>query len=110
MLDPAPAEKILVMGISREARYENEARFYFRPQFVGLEVKLVASELRHEEIANDRVVFVNFHLEEGFLAIERNVDQVIFISQDPLQGLGELFVVVYDQDRFERLWVDGIVR
>ena len=98
------------MGICREARYENEARFNFRPQFVGLEIKLVTSELRHEEIANHCVVFVNFHFEEGFLTIERNVDQVIFISQDPLQGLGELFVVVYDQDRLERLWVDGIAR
>ena len=78
-----------------------------RAQFLGLEIKLVTPQARHLQIADDGVVLVGFHLEHGFLTVKGDVDEKILVRQDPLQGGGELFIVIHQQNGFQLKRVDA---
>jgi len=43
---------------------------------------------------------VRFDLEEGFVAVEGDIDEKVFVRQNPLQSRGEL-LVVHHQNRFQ---------
>ena len=74
-----------------------------------MKIEFVPAKARHEEIANDRVVFMDLYFEERFFSVESDVDEVIFVDQDPLQGGGELPVIVHDEDGFEGSRMNGFV-
>src|SRR5262249_20957969 len=62
---------------------------------------LVALQLGHLQIANNRIVFVRCHLEDRLFAVEGDIDQKFRVCQDPLQCRSELLVVIHDEDGFQ---------
>ena len=52
---------------------------------------------------------MDLHFEERFFSVERDVDEVILVDQDPFQGRGELLVIVHNEDGFEGLRMNGFV-
>ena len=63
--------------------------------FHGLEVKLVTPQARHHQVADHGVVLVSFDLKDGLLAVMGDVNKEVFVGEDPLQGGGELLVVIH---------------
>ena len=72
--------------VGGEAGNENEAICQRWTDLFGFKVELVSAQARHLQVADDRVVLMRFDLEEGFLAVKRDVHEEIFVCQDPLQS------------------------
>jgi len=49
-----------------------------------LEVEFVAAQFRHHHVTNDRVVLVGFHLHEGLIAVVGDIDEEVFVGENPL--------------------------
>lgn len=98
-------EEVGDLWVARETGDENEAIRERWTHCLGLEIKLVTAQAWHLQIANDGVVLVDFHLEQGLLAIKSDIHQEIFVSQDPLQCRSKLLVVIHQEDglQFERV-------
>ena len=100
-------EKLGDVRIGGEASDEDEAVREIWPCLDRPDVKLIAAQPRHHKIADHSVVLIHFDLESGLLPVERDINEKIFVCQDPLQRGGELFVVVHHEDRLELEGVNG---
>src|SRR6266550_7939401 len=70
--------------IGGETSNEDETIRQRRAHLLGFEVKLVTAQARHLQVADHGVVLMRFHLEKGCFPVKSDIDQKIFICQDPL--------------------------
>ena len=78
-----------------------------RAQFPGFDIKLIAPQPRHHQIADDGIVLVGLDLEQGFLAIKGDVHQEVFVGQNPLQSGSQLLVVINQENGLEGKSIGG---
>ncbi len=77
-------EEQIDLGVGGIARDENEAVGEDGAQFAGADVEFVAAEFRHHHVTNDGVVLVGFDLYEGLIAVVGDIDEEVFVSENPL--------------------------
>jgi hypothetical protein len=116
MLDREGLDEVFGIGLRqeqidfcfrREARDENETVSEMRAKITGLQVEFIAAEFRHHDVANHRVVLVGFHFGERLFTVVGDIDEKIFVRQNPLERGGQLLVVI---DEEEGLEFDGVRR
>src|SRR5207248_6056314 len=89
-----------------ESGNEDEAIRSIWTRLLRFEINLITTQSRHFQVANDRVIIVRFDLEEGLFPIKSDIDQKIFVGQNPLQSRSKLLVVIDHKNGFELEAVD----
>jgi len=75
-----PDIRIAAKPVMKMKRFARDGRSFL------LERKLVAAQTRHHDVADYASIFMNLHFEERFLPVERHVDKIVFVPQNPLQS------------------------
>src|ERR1700756_5281950 len=76
-------EEAIDLWVGGKTGNEDEAITDVRPDLEGPEKKLVSAQTRHHDVAHDRVVKIGPQFEDGFFAIMGDIDQEIFVRQNP---------------------------